>query len=250
MFDVCVIIPVYNHPDTIGATVREVRDLDLPVLLVDDGSEPNCAGLLRKEAEADAQVHLTRLPVNGGKGAAVKAGLLRAAELGFRRALQIDADGQHNPAEIPRLIALSDDHPGAIISGMPEYDDSVPRLRYYSRYLTHVWVWINTLSLDIHDSMCGFRVYPVAPVCQLIRSQYLGNRMDYDTEVLVKWFWQGGQLVQTKTRVRYPQDGISHFRGFEDNWLITKMHTRLFFGMLWRLPGLLCRHCPTRRVSQ
>jgi len=250
MSEICVIIPVYNHPDTISQTLLEVRQRGLPVVLVDDGSEPVCAALLKQHAEADSQVYLTRLAENSGKGAAVKAGLLRAEELGFRRALQIDADGQHNPEDIPHLIALSDDNPGAIISGMPEYDDSVPRLRFYSRYLTHVWVWINTLSLKIHDSMCGFRVYPVAPVCQLIRSQYLGNRMDYDTEVLVKWFWQGGRVVQTKTRVRYPQDGISHFRGFEDNWLITRMHARLFFGMLRRLPGLLCRHCPAGRTLQ
>ncbi len=248
MSEVCVIIPVYNHPDTISRTICEVRRLDLPILLVDDGSEPNCAGLMKTHAEADPHVHLTRLPENCGKGAAVKVGLLWAEKLGFSHALQIDADGQHNPEDIPRLIALSDEHPCAIISGMPEYDDSVPLLRYYSRYLTHVLVWINTLSLEIHDSMCGFRVYPVAPVCQLIRSQHLGDYMDYDTEVLVKWFWQGGRVVQIKTRVRYPRDGISHFRGFEDNWLLTKMHTRLVFGMLWRLPRLIGRRSAVKSL--
>ena len=249
MSDVCVVIPVYNHPDTIGRTVREVRRLGLPVLLVDDGSEPNCAERMKAAAEADAQVYLTRLPNNCGKGAAVKVGLLWAEKLGFAYAVQIDADGQHNPEDIPRLVGLSEEYPGAIISGMPNYDDSVPLLRFYSRYLTHVLVWINTLSLEIRDSMCGFRLYPVAPVCQLIRGQSLGDYMDYDTEVLVKWFWQGGRVVQTKTRVRYPEDGISHFRGFQDNWLLTKMHTRLFFGMLWRLPRLLPRRKAVRNAA-
>jgi glycosyltransferase involved in cell wall biosynthesis len=248
MSDLCAIVPVYNPPGTITRTVRDVRQLGLPVILVDDGSEPDCAEIMKTLAEADPQIYLKRLPENCGKGAAVKAGLLWAEVLGFCHALQIDADGQHNPAEIPWLISLSKKNPDALISGMPEYDDSVPLLRYYARYLTHVWVWINTLSLEIRDSMCGFRVYPVKRVCQLIRSQYLGDRMDYDTEVLVKWFWQGGRVVQTKTRVRYPQDGISHFRRFEDNWLITKMHTRLFFGMLWRLPRLLSRRGPARRA--
>ncbi|MGO1692871.1 MAG: glycosyltransferase family 2 protein [Marinobacter sp.] len=250
MSELCAIIPVYNHPSTITQTVRSVRQQGFPVLLVDDGSESACADILKALAEADPQVYLKRLPQNGGKGAAVKAGLLWAEAQGFRHALQIDADGQHNPEEIPGLVSLSGEYPDAIISGMPEYDDSVPLLRYYARYLTHVWVWISTLSLEIHDSMCGFRVYPVGAACQLIRTQRLGDRMDYDIEVLVKWFWQGGRVVQTKAQVRYSQDGISHFRGFEDNWLITKMHTRLFFGMLRRLPRLLLRGGSPRRMPQ
>lgn len=250
MSEFCAIIPVYNHPSTIAQAVRSVRQQGFPVLLVDDGSESNCAEILTALAEADPQVYLKRLPENGGKGAAVKAGLLWAEALGFCYALQIDADGQHNPEDIPGLVSLSGGYPDAIISGMPTYDDSVPLLRYYARYMTHVWVWINTLSLEIHDSMCGFRVYPVGRVCNLIRTQRLGDRMDYDTEVLVKWFWQGGRVVQTKVRVRYAEDGVSHFRGFEDNWLITKMHTRLFFGMLRRLPGLLLRRGPPRRIPQ
>ncbi|NWO05170.1 MAG: glycosyltransferase family 2 protein [Alteromonadaceae bacterium] len=249
MSEFCVIIPVYNHPDTIGATVQEVRALNLPVVLVDDGSESVCAGVLEALAGADEHVHLTRLPENCGKGAAVKVGLLMAEKLGFINAFQVDADGQHNTDDIPRLIELARRHPDAIISGMPDYDDSVPQLRFYCRYLTHVLVWINTLSLEIRDSMCGFRVYPVQPVCRLLRTESLGDRMDYDTEVLVKWFWNGGRVVQTKTPVSYPLDGVSHFRGFEDNWLLTKMHIRLFFGMLWRLPKLLGRRHPVRGLS-
>ncbi|MBB5320258.1 glycosyltransferase family 2 protein [Marinobacter oulmenensis] len=245
----CVVIPVYNHPDTIADTVAEVRSAGFPVILVDDGSEPVCAGVLDRLTEGDEAVHLRRLQVNGGKGRAVKSGLLMARELGFAHALQIDADGQHDPQDIPRLVRLSRQHPDAIISGMPAYDDSVPRVRYYSRYLTHVWVWINTLSLEVRDSMCGFRAYPLQPVCELIGREYLGDRMDFDTEVLVRWVWQGGRVFQFSTRVRYPRDGISHFRGFEDNWLITRMHTRLFFGMLRRLPRLLARRLRRREVS-
>ncbi|KXS53606.1 MAG: hypothetical protein AWU57_2009 [Marinobacter sp. T13-3] len=249
MSDFCVIIPVYNHPDTIGPTVADIRHLGVPVVLVDDGSAAVCADVLRALAEADPQVHLERLPENCGKGAAVKVGLLRAEKLGFQHALQIDADGQHNTADIPRLMDLARQYPEAVISGMPDYDDSVPRLRFYCRYLTHILVWINTLSLEIQDSMCGFRAYPVAPICQLLRAESLGDRMDFDTEVLVKWFWQGGRIVQTKTRVSYPLDGISHFRGFEDNWLLTKLHIRLLFGMLWRLPRLIGRRDSVKGLS-
>lgn len=240
-FQCCGLIPVYNHPDAIAGVVQGVLAAGLPVILVDDGSAAICRDVLVKLAAGDERIHLHQLPHNLGKGGAVKAGLRVARDLGYSHALQIDADGQHDARDIPSLLAFGRRHPTAIISGHPDYDDSVPALRYYSRYLTHVWVWINTLSLRIRDSMCGFRVYPVVPCCQLLESGFTGDHMDFDTEVLVKWQWAGGEILQLPVRVCYPTDGVSHFRGWQDNWLITRMHTRLFFGMLVRLPGLLSR---------
>jgi hypothetical protein len=130
-------------------------------------------------------------------------------------------------------------NPGAVIAGCPIYDQSVPAVRLYARYLTHVWVWINTLSLAIRDSMCGFRVYPLAPVMSLLGRRTLGRRMNFDTDIVVRLFWAGVPVVNLPTRVGYPSDGVSHFRAFRDNVLITRMHTVLFFGMLLRLPVLL-----------
>ncbi len=241
MFNPCVLIPVYNHPVVIANTVAEVRALNLPVVLIDDGSEPQCAALLQQLAAADPQVQLQRLPNNRGKGGAVKAGFLFARHLGFSHALQIDADGQHDTGAIGRFLDLARAQPGALIAGYPLYDESVPKVRYYSRYLTHVWVWINTLSLAITDSMCGFRVYPLDYTCRLIASEHIGERMDFDIEFIVRWYWSGAPLQQQPIRVHYPEDGVSHFRGWADNWLISKMHARLFFGMLWRAPLWLLR---------
>lgn len=237
----CALVPVYNHPHTVGATVRKVLGYGLPVILVDDGCNDICRKVLDGLAADETRVHLVRLPENQGKGAAVKAGLYAARAWGFSHALQIDADGQHDPGDIPRFLATASAHPDDIIAGQPIYDQSVPKLRFYSRYLTHVWVWINTLSLMIKDSMCGFRVYPVAGACRFLDEERFGNRMDFETEILVRWYWRGGEVIQLRTRVHYPIDGISHFRGWADNWLLSKMHTRLFFGMLRRLPRLLLR---------
>ncbi|MET0350011.1 MAG: glycosyltransferase family 2 protein [Rhizobacter sp.] len=236
-----VVIPVYNHPATIGAMVDAVRGHGLPCLLVDDGSEPGCAAVLDTLAASGPDVTLLRLPVNQGKGGAMMAGLREAQRLGYTHALQIDADGQHAAADIPKFIALSRASPDAVVCGTPVYDQSVPKGRLYGRYLTHVWVWINTLSLDIRDSMCGFRVYPLAPTVATIDSARIGRRMDFDSEVLVRMHWRGVGFVHQATPVTYPRDGISHFRGLEDNVLISRMHARLFFGMLWRLPKLLWR---------
>lgn len=237
-----VVIPVYDHALAIGQMVRGVLAHELPCLLVDDGSHSACAQELdRLQAQSPSAVSLLRLPENSGKGAAMLAGFRRAAELGYPHVLQIDADGQHNTAEIPRFLEAAGSNPEAVICGTPVYDASVPRGRLYGRYLTHIWVWINTLSFDIRDSMCGFRVYPVAPVLALAASERIGRRMDFDTEVMVRLHWRGIRVVNLATPVTYPSDGVSHFDVWRDNVLISLMHTRLFFGMLRRLPALLWR---------
>ena len=169
------------------------------------------------------------------------AGFRNAAQRGATHVLQIDADGQHTCADIPRFIAAAQATPDAIINGTPVYDASVPKGRLYGRYLTHVLVWINTLSLQIHDAMCGFRVYPLAPVLSLINEETLGLRMDFDPEILVRLHWRGVQIQSVETHVRYPTDGVSHFDVWRDNVRISRMHARLFFGMLRRLPHLLWR---------
>ena len=242
MFKPVVVIPVYDHPATIGAVVGAARLQGHDCLLVDDGSHAACAAVLDTlAASADGRVFLVRLACNQGKGGAMVAGLARAAGLGYSHALQIDADGQHDSADIARFMALARAHPLAVICGRPVYDASVPRARLWGRYATHVWVWINTLSFDIHDSMCGFRVYPLAAVVGLLQKQRIGRRMDFDTDIVVRLHWRGLQVVNQPTRVTYPADGVSHFRLWRDNLLISRLHTRLFLGMLWRLPLLLWR---------
>lgn len=237
-----VVIPVYDHEHAIGAVVRGVLASGLPCLLVDDGSHPACAQALDALAAGyPAQVTLLRLPVNQGKGGAMLAGFAEAARRGHSHVLQIDADGQHDPTDIPRFVALSRQHPDAVICGIPAYDDSVPKARLYGRYATHIWVWINTLSLQIRDSMCGFRLYPLAPVTALVGEETIGRRMDFDSEILVRLFWRDVPVISLATRVTYPSDGVSHFDVWRDNVRISRMHTRLFFGMLWRAPRLLWR---------
>jgi len=241
MPSVCAVIPVYDHEHAVGRTVESLRRRGLTVFLVDDGSGPSCAAELQRLADADAEVRLLRLPENQGKGAAVMAGLAAAASAGFSHALQIDADGQHDPTDLPRFVAAADVDPQSLVCGRPVFDASIPRHRFYLRYLTHVMVWLNTLSFDIPDSMCGLRLYPLSVVLPILTAEPPGRRMDFDSEVLVRLHWHGVRMQWLPTRVCYPLDGISHFRLVRDNWLITRMHTRLFFGMLRRSPRLLAR---------
>ncbi len=238
-FSPCIIIPVFNHPDTIESTYEAIKPLGLPCFIVDDGSDEHTRQVLIDLAAREPAIQLSRLLVNQGKGGAVMQGLTLAFEQGYSHGLQIDADGQHDIGDIPTLLELAEKSPQALVCGQPEYDQSVPKGRLFARYISHFWVCVETLNMSAPDSMCGFRVYPLAVTHQLIQSQHLGQRMDFDTEVLVRLIWQGVDVVRHGTRVIYPEDGRSHFNYVADNWLISKMHTRLFFGMLYRLPTLL-----------
>src|SRR5215475_494627 len=242
MFKPCVLIPVYNHEHAIAGVVHGVLAQNLSCILVDDGSSPQCARMLDAlVAAAPMQITLIRHPVNRGKGSAVLTGARFAARAGYTHALQIDADGQHQVSDIARFLEQAAAHPRALIVGWPQYGQTVPSLRLYLRYLTHVWVWINTLSRQIKDSMCGFRVYPLAPVIALDQRRKLGARMNFDIEILVRLYWEGLEIINIHTPVAYPSDGVSHFRGLLDNFLISRTHTTLFFGMLLRLPTLIGR---------
>jgi hypothetical protein len=183
----------------------------------------------------------TRL-LNGGKGAAVITGMREALKEGYTHVLQVDADGQHDLTKILDLIKLSEQYPKRIISGMPVYDKSVPTSRKLCRYATHILVWIHTLSLEIKDSMCGFRIYPLREALRVIDARdEFGQRMDFDIEILVRAYWADLHTIQLPVGVRYPLDGVSHFQLFNDNFLITKLHIRLFFGMLMNSPKLMLR---------
>ena len=242
MFKPCAVIPVYNHEQAVGDIAQGVLAHKLPCILVDDGSGSECAGVLDGlAAAAPGKVILLRHPVNRGKGSAVLTGARHAAQAGYSHALQIDADGQHRVADIPRFLEQAAAHPNALIIGCPEYDGSVPTLRLWARYLTHLWVSINTLSRQIKDSMCGFRVYPLAPLMELDGRRKLGARMSFDVEVVVRLYWSGIKIVNLPTPVSYPKNVISHFRAWTDTLLISQAHATLFFGMLLRLPMLLAR---------
>lgn len=236
----CAVIPVYNHEQAVPAVVDDLLRAGLPCVLVDDASDAGCAQVLARLAE-QTNVFLVTLPVNQGKGGAVMAGLREAARLGFSHALQVDADGQHDLGDVQTFLEHSRHAPQTLVCGYPQYDDSVPKGRLYARYLTHVWVWINSLSLQIPDSMCGFRVYPLPATLALIDTVRLGKRMDFDPEILVRLAWRNQPMRWLPTRVHYPQDGLSHFRLVHDNALISKMHAKLFFGMLVRAPAILWR---------
>ena len=240
---ICAVIPSFNHSAKIKMIVDKLIENNLNVIIVDDASNAEHASVLQKLAIDSAyqkgQVNLVVHEQNQGKGGAVMTGLLTANKMGYSHALQVDADGQHDLNDINKMLLLSEANPCALISGQPVYDESIPKVRLWGRKLTHFWVHVETLSLQVKDTMCGFRVYPLDASCKLISAANLGKRMDFDIDIMVRLFWRNTPVYFLPTRVRYPEDGQSHFRAFQDNALITWLHIRLVFGMLFRSPVLL-----------
>ena len=231
----CALIPIYNHHAALERLVGTLRDQFLPVILVDDGSNAVTAETIDALAAADTQVTALRHACNQGKGAAFLTGLKAAAEAGYTHVLQIDADGQHDAGQAGLLLDLARTDEQALVSGTPAYDASVPAVRYYGRWITHLLVWLETWSRELKDSMCGYRVYPVAATLAAFASQPVGRRMDFDTEVMVRLFLSGTRVRFVPVDVRYPADGLSNFRMLRDNLRMTWLHLRLLAGMPVRL---------------
>lgn len=239
MLTYSIVIPVYNHPHYLADLVQHLSQFQYPIILVNDGSDAACTAILHQLAQHNALVDLVEHPENLGKGQAVITGLQHAAQQGMSHVLQIDADGQHCWDDVAKFIALSQQHPQAMVIGQPVFNASVPKKRLYGRYVTHFWVWLNSLSFEIKDSMCGFRIYPLAQTIPILNTARFQPRMGFDSEILVRLKWENIQFVNVPTKVIYPEHGISHFNVWRDNLGLSKAHARLFAGMLIRLPKLV-----------
>lgn len=237
----CLVVPHYNHTQSFRAFLPKLASLNLPCIVVDDGSGPAAKSDLLTMLMDYPDMQLFEHQRNRGKGAAMWTGAHAARSAGFTHMLQIDADGQHDVADVARFLSDANDYPNAIISGAPQFEDSAPKARVYGRKVTDFWVALETGSLQIKDSLCGFRVYPLNEFELVFDKYHIGKRMDFDTDVLVKSVWEGVEVRFIDTKVVYLENSVSHFHYLQDNVRLIWLHTRLMLGMAVRLPIRLVR---------
>ncbi len=244
-----ILIPSYNTGGKVLQTVWEARRIWQPVWVVVDGSTDGTLEALRALARHDPDIRVLALPRNLGKGAAILHGLRQAREAGYTHALTMDADGQHPIDKIREFMATSQAHPDALVLGRPVFDATAPRVRVHGRKLSNWCAELETLGAGIGDSLYGFRVYPIAPLCDIMNRQIWMRRYDFDAEAAVRLCWRGVRPMNLAAPVKYfrPEEGgVSHFRYLRDNVLLTWMHTRLILEGLVRLPVLLTRRLTGR----
>ncbi len=246
----CVIVPLYDQPHALAALFDAIAKLALPCLVVDDGSGAETRAALEAARAGHAFVSLLRHERNRGKGAALRTGLTAAERAGFSHALLVDADGQHDPAAWPALLAAARAHPDALVLAAPLFGADAPASRLRGRKLSIWCAHLETLSRAIADPLCGLRCVPIAAANAVLARHPCGDRMEFDPELAVRMDWAGVPIVNVPARIDYPTGGVSHFRLLGDNARISWMHTRLIAGMLLRAPGLLWRRRQRREAAR
>jgi len=226
-----------------------ISEFDMQVVIVDDASGANAVAELEAVVHDLPNVTLVERTENGGKGAAMITGMREAAARGFSHIISLDADGQHDSADLPKLHGLSQQQPDSLFTGRPIFGSDIPTVRLYGRMLTNVLVQFECGSTKVKDAMCGLRVYPVRLVLPLCARLGYRTRMEFDVEILVRACWAGLEVRSMDTKVIYPQDGQSHFNMFADNTRLVAMHTLLIIGALLRLPSRLWRRLVSRGAA-
>ena len=225
-----IVIPVYNHAGTLREVVVRALDVCSDILVVDDGSVDGSAKAVR-----DLPVRFIRHEQNRGKGVAIRTAAKEARRLGMSHIITIDADGQHDPADISRLIPVIRENPLAIVVGNRIFDSkNVPFTSRFGRSFSNFWVRVQT-GYSLKDTQSGFRAYPV------ILFEWLklhDKRYSFEVEVLVKAAWAGIVLKEVDISVHYPEPSkrISHFRPFMDNLALTILNTRLTMRAVMPIP--------------
>jgi glycosyltransferase involved in cell wall biosynthesis len=178
---VLVVIPAYNEAATVAdVALRACRYADC-VIIVDDGSQDDTVERLE-----GLPVSVLRHERNRGKGASLWDGMQRAVADGASSIVTLDADGQHRPEDIPRLVAAARDHPERlIIAARSQKRGRAPKLRRFANGMADFWIsW--AAGCPIEDSQSGFRLYP-APLIRILATGHRPRHgFVFESEVLIE----------------------------------------------------------------
>lgn len=225
------VIPVYNHAATLPDVVSAVIKSGFAVLLVDDGSTDDPIKQL-----TEVSCTIIQFEQNRGKGAAILAGAKKAAQLGYDTIITIDADGQHDPKDMCRLVAEAEQcsSPVMVIGQRQMNQPTVPHSSRFGNHFSNFWIKLEC-GRDLPDTQSGFRLYPIN---ELLRANLSRKRYDFEIEAIVKLAWAGVQIRSVPVSVHYPKNNerISHFHKFFDNCRLTLLHTLLVIRRILPIP--------------
>ncbi len=223
----CVLIPTYNNHKTLQRVIDEVYNYTKNIIVVNDGSTDNTKRIL----ENYSFLQVINIPVNKGKGNALKRGFKEAQKMGYKYAISMDSDGQHFPDDLHVFLDALEEHitsqPDLLVIGSRKMDDpTVPDKSSIGNRFSTFWYWVET-GIKLKDTQCGYRLYPLEAVNSL--SLYT-SRFELEIEVIVKAAWNGVKVINLPVKVLYdPQERVTHFKPWQDVARITLLNIYFVF---------------------
>ncbi len=219
-----ILIPAYNPDDKFVAFVHELKGQSAPVVVVNDGSKPECDAAF-KHAE-DAGFLVVRHEVNRGKGQAIRTGLQAVKEHftdydAHDCVITVDCDGQHTIEAIHKVAAGAAAHPGALVlGGRFQDEEEVPLRSKIGNGITR-GVFKLATGLKIHDTQTGLRAIPFSLLDRMMALK--GDRYEYEMNMLLYLKeWSIPYAEVPITTIYFDNNAGSHFNTFKDSWLIFK----------------------------
>lgn len=239
-----VLIPTYNNNGTIAKVIKDVQVYASNVLVVNDGSTDNTEEIIN----GIDGISIISYKKNKGKGYALKTGLKRARQMGFRYAITIDSDGQHYPSDIPAFIEQIEQTPDSLIIGARNLNaENMPGKNSFANKFSNFWFKVET-GITLTDTQSGFRLYPLA---KLERMKFMTPRYEFEIEVIVKAAWRGVNVMNIPINVFYPskEERISHFRPMQDFTRISILNTFLVtIALLYYYPLKFIRSITLKNI--
>jgi glycosyltransferase involved in cell wall biosynthesis len=229
------VIPAYNEAQTVRDVAARTLEVVSDVIVVDDGSSDGTRGALE-----GLPVTVISNPSNLGKGASLWRGFSVALAEGADAVVTLDADAQHRPEDIPRLLAAWQANPGRVIIGARLWDrEKVPPLRYLGNRFANFWVaW--AAGYPVADSQSGFRVYPASLLRRVQVFHGPNARFAFESEILIEAGRAGFPTRAVPIAALYPmQARASHYRAAADTARIVRMIAWKLISRGLDLPRLL-----------
>lgn len=218
----CVLIPTYNNHATLLRVLNEVHRYTTNLIVVNDGSTDATAQILSHQKDLE----VINIPVNKGKGNALRTGFKAAGELGYDYAISMDSDGQHFPDDLKVFLDSLENHlpheRDLLIIGARKMDDpSVPDKSSIGNHFSTWTYWLET-GIKLTDTQCGYRLYPLKAVNRL---HLYTSRFELEIEVIVKAAWEGVKVINEPVKVLYdPEERVTHFKPWQDVARITLLN--------------------------
>jgi glycosyltransferase involved in cell wall biosynthesis len=236
------VIPAFNEVATIrGVVDRTLREVER-VIVVDDGSTDGTSHAL-----AGCGATVIRNPVNMGKAESLRRGMALAWRDGEQAVITLDADGQHDPADIPRLIDAHEREPDLIVIGARLHEKhNIPRARYAANRFASFWIgW--AAGYPLTDSQSGFRLYPASLMRAVDLTRSRSRGFVFESEILITAARAGVRSVAVPIHATYRvQARPSYFRPVADILLITRMVAWKLLCRGMYIPGLIRSLRPER----